>query len=71
MSTNRPASEYEAALLVVCSVICSVLIDFGADQETLVRRLREEHQRCVDRGRTNSAAIIEILVRSIDWHSSR
>jgi hypothetical protein len=79
MRTDRPMSEYESALASICRVICSVLIDLGADQHTLVYRLSEARKDCIERGSTNSAATIEIAIQSIvdewyrskEWHRSR
>ena len=64
VKTNRPMSEYEAALLWTVEALGQALLKSGNVSETaLLDRLSELRNRALESDRTNEAAIYASLMK--------
>lgn len=64
--TNRPMSEYEAALAWSVIAIGQTLVEAGTISETsLLAKLSENRRGAEEAGRTNEAAIYGMMIKFI------
>ena len=65
MTSDRPMNEHEGALHEVVRILLLTVMELGADPILLTQRMRTMANAARELGRTDGAATIELLIRSV------